>query len=58
VTGQRLTRQEMTDALGDQFMLATHPRREWLIEQIMLLHDVAVATAVDEALAPYREAGP
>lgn len=55
VTGleRPLTRQELIDALGAEFMLRTHPRREWLIEQIMVLVDAYVATQVAAAADAY-----
>jgi len=39
-----VSRQELIDALGAEFMLRTHPRREWLIEQIMILVDAYAGT--------------
>jgi len=45
----------MTDALDEQFMLRTHPRREWLITQIMLLADAYAATQVALAVTPPAE---
>ena len=44
-----MTRQELVDALGAEFMLRTHPRREWLIEQIMILVDAYTDTQVRQA---------
>ena len=39
-----MTRQEVIDALADEHVLGLHPRRDWLIAQIMLLVDSYAAT--------------
>ncbi len=51
-----MTRQEFIDALGAEFMLRTHPRREWLIEQIVILADAYAATCVEAVAIVQREA--
>jgi hypothetical protein len=50
-----VTRQELVDGLGAEFMLRTHPRREWLIEQIMVLVDCYAASQVRSAIASLGE---
>ena len=51
-----MTRQEFIDALGAEFMLRTHPRREWLIEQIVILADAYAATRAAEAVEARMDA--
>ena len=45
-----MTRQEVIDAMGEEHILGLHPRREWLIAQIMLLVDARAETVAQEAI--------
>ncbi len=44
-----MTRQEVIDAMADEHILGCNPRREWLIQQIMLLVDAYTATVAQAA---------